>query len=113
MNKTIPKANWFDIFLLLIGKRKRFCVNGDSMSPCLKNSEEILIKQSKNLKIGDVVLANHPFKKSVKILKRISEIDTNGKCFLIGDNPNESTDSRTFGAISLNEILGKAEKKIK
>ena len=112
MNKTFPKANWFDIFLLLIGRRKRFCINGDSMSPCLKNGDEVLIKKPTNLKIGDVVLANHPFKKSVKILKRISEIDSNGKYFLIGDNPNESTDSRTFGAISLNEVLGKVEAKL-
>ena len=112
MNKTFSKANWFEIFLLTIGKRKRLRVTGDSMSPCLKNGDEILIKKVVNLKIGDVVLANHPFKQSVKILKRISEITEDGKYFLVGDNLIESTDSRTFGTISLNEILGKVEKKL-
>ena len=112
MDKRLPKANWIDIFLLTIGKRKRFRVNGDSMLPCLKNGDEVLVKHVIKPQVSDVILARHPYKKSVTILKRISEITKDGKYFVIGDNPNDSTDSRTFGTIPLDDILGKVEKRI-
>ncbi len=113
MDNNLPKANWFEIFLLLLGRRKRFCVSGNSMLPCLKNGDEVIIKPKAKLKIGDIVLANHPYKTSVKIVKRVSGIDENGRFFLLGDNPEESTDSRTFGPISADKILGTVASKVK
>ena len=109
----LPEANWIEKFLLFIGKRKGFLVEGDSMLPTLKNGDAVLIAPNTKLAVGDIVLAQHPFKRSVKILKRIGEIDAQGNYFLVGDNPSESTDSRTFGAISLKSILGKAVCRLK
>lgn len=100
------KANFFDILLLYLGFRRRFLVSGNSMLPLLKDGDEVLIKPGKVFEIGDVILAEHPFRKT-KIIKRISEISTGGKVFLAGDNPGESSDSRIFGEIASNSILGK------
>jgi nickel-type superoxide dismutase maturation protease len=100
-------ANWFDIGLLLFNFCRRYRVEGDSMLPTLKNGGEVLVKTGEKLQIGDIVIANHPFKKSVVIIKRIEKISTSGKLFLVGDNPSESTDSRSFGEISAESIIGK------
>ncbi|HQU82141.1 MAG TPA: nickel-type superoxide dismutase maturation protease [Pyrinomonadaceae bacterium] len=92
---------------------KLFRVEGDSMFPNLKNGEFVLINPDFEPKIGDIVLAAHPFKKSVKIIKRITEINAENRYFLIGDNPTESTDSRSFGTILRKDILGKVTAKVK
>jgi len=91
---------------------KLFRVEGDSMFPSLKNGDFVLINPAFEPQIGDIVLADHPFKKSVKIIKRIKEINAEDRFFLIGDNPKESTDSRSFGTISRKDILGKIVAKV-
>ena len=113
MEKELPAANWKERVLFFLGRRRAVLVEGDSMLPNLKNGDGILINSDEKVAVGDIVLAKHPFKKSVTILKRLSEIDENGNYFLIGDNLAESTDSRTFGAISAKHILGKAVCRLK
>lgn len=113
MENELPKAGWKDRILFYIGKRRAIRVEGDSMLPTLKNGDGILIDQDAKIGVGDIVLSKHPFKKSVILVKRVSEIDENGKYFLVGDNPSESTDSRTFGALSAKHILGKAVCRLK
>lgn len=99
--------------MFFLGRRRGFLVEGDSMSPTLKNGDAVLINSPANLQVGDIVLAKHPFKQSVKMLKRISEIDDSGNYLLIGDNPAESADSRSFGAIPAKDILGVAVCRLK
>lgn len=113
MKNKLPEASWKDRILLYIGKRRAIRVEGDSMLPNLKDGDGILIDEDAKIEIGDIILAKHPFKKSVIILKRLTEIDENGNYFLVGDNPPESTDSRTFGALSAKHILGKAVCRLK
>ena len=78
------------------------------MQPTLKNNDVVLIEATTNVAVGDIVLARHPYKQSVKMLKRVEKIDENGRFSLVGDNPDESTDSRTFGTLSIEYIYGKA-----
>jgi nickel-type superoxide dismutase maturation protease len=99
-------ANWFDIISLLIDYSQRYRVEGDSMLPTLKHGEEVLVQPTETLQIGDVVVAKHPIKQSVIIIKRISEINEKG-LYLLGDNPIESTDSRSFGEVLQKNVLGK------
>ena len=113
MENELPVANWKERVLFFLGRRRAVLVEGDSMLPNLKNGDGVLINSDEKVAVGDIVLAKHPFKKSVNILKRISEIDENGNYFLVGDNPSESTDSRTFGALSAKHILGKAVCRLK
>ena len=104
----LREANWKDRIMYAIGKRKIFRVSGDSMLPTLKDGDVVMILRTKSIEPGDVVLANHPYKSSVKMLKRVSEINDEGRYVLTGDNPSESTDSRTFGSLSIEYIQGKA-----
>ena len=77
------------------------------MLPVLQDGDLISIDAKADFAIGDIVVARHPFKKSSKVLKRISVINADKKYFLTGDNVSESTDSRTLGAILRKDILGK------
>jgi len=104
----LREANWKDRIMYAVGRRKIFRVQGDSMLPTLKDGDAVMIIPTKSIAPGDVVLANHPYKSSVKILKRVSEINDDGRYLLIGDNPAESTDSRAFGSLSIEYIQGKA-----
>ncbi len=77
------------------------------MLPCLVHGDTVLIHAShKNLHAGDIVLVRHPHK-NVTIVKRIAKIHADGRLELLGDNPPESTDSRHFGFVSVDAVLGK------
>lgn len=113
MENELPEIELNEENAESFSKYKLFRVEGDSMFPSLKNGNFVLINPAFEPKIGDIVLAAHPFKKSVKIIKRIKEINADNRYFLIGDNPKESTDSRSFGTIAKKDILGKVEAKLK
>ncbi|MBT6971988.1 MAG: nickel-type superoxide dismutase maturation protease [Euryarchaeota archaeon] len=85
-------------------------INGDSMLPTLKPGDIIKFSVDKSLKEGDVVLAFHPLRENMKIVKRIKSI-VKGRFFLEGDNPDPlaSDDSHNFGTVSFDSIIGKME----
>jgi nickel-type superoxide dismutase maturation protease len=99
--------SWYDLFLLAIKRKIRVRIEGDSMLPTFKNGDEILVSITKTFSVGDVVYTKHPFKSSLKIIKRISKFEDDGSVFILGDNLADSTDSRTFGAIPKDNIIGK------
>lgn len=107
------EARLFDRILLLIRLRKAVRVSGDSMTPTLNDGDVVLIVTKSGANIGDVVLAQHPYRQSVTMLKRVATIDKNGRFELRGDNPDDSTDSRTFGSVSIEYIKGKAVCRLK
>ncbi|HYJ90341.1 MAG TPA: nickel-type superoxide dismutase maturation protease, partial [Pyrinomonadaceae bacterium] len=75
-----------------------FRVDGDSMLPTLKRSEIVLIDPRAEISIGDIVVVHHPYKQSVKLVKRVDSINSEGRYVLTGDNSTSSTDSRSFGS---------------
>ena len=97
------------LLLLLLGVRKRLRVTGSSMIPLLHPGEEILFNpqayQQRFPKVGDVVVAQHPFQEK-KIVKRVAAVLEDGSCFFTGDNPLASTDSRSYGFVTADKILG-------
>ncbi|NOT48077.1 MAG: nickel-type superoxide dismutase maturation protease [Acidobacteria bacterium] len=107
MSSKLPAASWKDRLLWLFGRRIGFEVSGDSMLPALKTGDLVLVAPRQTFLAGDIVLANHPYKKGVRMIKRIASIDSDANYFLTGDNKPESTDSQTFGAIAAKDILGK------
>jgi nickel-type superoxide dismutase maturation protease len=109
----LPEANWKERMLFFLGRRRGFLVEGDSMLPALKNGDAVLINPKAKAATGDIVLANHPYKESVKILKRVKRFNKKGDLYLVGDNLKESTDSRTFGAVPLKYLIGKATCRLK
>ena len=102
------------LLLLLLGLRKRLRITGPSMIPLLQPGEEILFDpqayQQRYPKVGDVVVAQHPLQKK-KIVKRVALVLEDGSCFLTGDNPLASTDSRSYGFLTMDKILGQVTNK--
>ena len=101
------------LLTLLIGYRQYLRVVGNSMEEILSEGDLITYKKinpkNLNLKIGDIVVALHPKIKRKLIIKRIYRIYQN-KFDLRGDNSYASTDSREFGLIELDLIIGKVDK---
>ena len=101
------------LITLIIGYRQHLRVVGDSMEETISEGDLITYKKinPKNLEleVGDIVVASHPKIKSKLIIKRIYQIHQN-KFDLRGDNSLSSTDSREWGLIELDLIVGKVEK---
>ena len=113
-NKSLfQKPDLFTLFTLIIGYRQHLRVVGTSMERTLKDGDLVTYKKlnPKNidLEIGDIVVASHPKLKSKLIIKRIYRIYQN-KFDLRGDNLSSSTDSREWGLIELNSIIGRVDK---
>ena len=75
------------------------------MLPNLTSEDKILINQRCHPKPGDVVVAWHPRKPGVRLIKRLHKLDSNGM-YLLGDNPSASTDSRQLGPIPAALLIG-------
>ena len=90
----------------------RVNISGDSMWPTFPDGTQFLLNSCPfdELSVGDVVLAQHPFKSTVRIVKRIQNIQAH-TVFLVGDNPDPlaSEDSHNFGAVRHEAILGRCE----
>ena len=55
---------------------------------------------------GQVILCRHPYQKQL-IIKRVSGSNPGTEeLYLTGDNPDESTDSRSFGTIRRHQVIG-------
>ena len=85
----------------------RFTISGHSMEPFIKNGQTVLVSLILYLiskpKIGDIVA----FRKDEKVLiKRITKIGGE-KYFVRGDNKNDSMDSKDFGWIEKEKIIGR------
>ena len=113
MSDGIPLAGPRDWIKLIFRRAYGMRVEGDSMIPSLRSGERVLIDPKASVEPGDVVLAQHPYKSSVRILKRLTSIEPDGRFYLSGDNPADSTDSRTFGSISKSDVLGKVVARLK
>lgn len=75
------------------------------MVPTLASGEFILYEPGGGVDVGDVVVARHP-SQAVEIVKRVVSIDPVGLVELHSDNPDHGTDSRTFGRVDADHILG-------
>ncbi len=75
------------------------------MSPCLAAGDEVLVRAQDHAEPGQIVVAHHPYKPSFMV-KRVEDIDERGYYDLRGDNPSESTDSRSLGMIPKEKLIG-------
>ena len=79
--------------------------------PLLQPGEEILVDikayENKLPQLGDLVIAIHPDSPNLRLIKRVAQVSEDGHCFLIGDNTSASTDSRSFGLVALEQIIGR------
>jgi nickel-type superoxide dismutase maturation protease len=100
-----------EILLWILRLRVRVRVRGESMLPHLRPGDEVLVDphayQQNAPHPGEVVLAQHPYQRDLRLVKRVEAVLDGDRYHLRGDNPSESTDSRSFGSIPRGEILGR------
>ena len=65
-----------------------FIVNGTSMVPTLEDNQQIIVLKTKDIKVGDIVVANDS--QYGIIVKRVSEIN-GSEVYLTSDNKNVET----------------------
>jgi nickel-type superoxide dismutase maturation protease len=85
---------------------------GDSMWPTLRAGDEVeftelVAQDNAELRVGDLVVAIHPLKPGVQVVKRIAGFDADARLILVGDNPDPlaSEDSHNFGPVSAKSII--------
>ncbi len=111
MNDELKSIALIDLLLWLLRLRRRFRVAGASMMPLLEPGDEVLVDprayRDSPPQVGEIVLAQHPFQPELKMVKRVASILEDGGCYLAGDNSLESSDSRSFGPVPPDRILGR------
>ncbi len=111
MSHQLNSAGATDLLLWLLRKRRRFRVVGNSMLPLLSPGDTVLVDLAAYRvaapRPGDLVIAQHPLQPDVRLVKRIESVVPGPQYVLKGDNPSESTDSRAFGAVTAQHIVGK------
>ena len=112
----LKESSWRELLLWLSGFRKRFRVIGTSMVPLLRPGDEVLVNprayRQTVPQVGDIVVSRHPYRVDVRLVKRITTLLEDGRCLLEGDNPSDSTDSRSFGAVAPQRILGRVTSRL-
>jgi nickel-type superoxide dismutase maturation protease len=89
----------------------RVAVAGDSMLPVLEPGDHLLVLRlghRRQLRPGDLVTVRNPTEDGHRrvLVKRVADVDRES-VELTGDNPEASTDSRSFGRVPLGSVTGK------
>ena len=87
---------------------RRVAVAGHSMEPALRAGDWVIVSSlSRAPRVGEIVLARDPRERERLVLKRVAA--TRGGAYeLRGDHADHSTDSRAFGPVSRDDIVGRA-----
>ncbi|GGO85546.1 nickel-type superoxide dismutase maturation protease [Wenjunlia tyrosinilytica] len=81
-------------------------VRGPSMVPTFRDGDQLLVRYGVAVRPGDVVVARHPFQQDLLVVKRaVGRRD--GGWWLLGDNPYVPNDSREFGTVPAELVLGR------
>jgi len=72
------------------------------MEPTLKHGQLVLASSVLAPTVSSIVVVRHNKTEKIKRIKAIS----GNKIEIVGDNPRSSTDSRTFGPINIDLVVG-------
>ena len=84
-------------------------IEGESMLPAFKPGDRVVVNTSSDVQVDDVVVLRQPCEDRL-IVKRVARVE-NGYYIVSGDNDAHSTDSRVFGPVERQQILGKVKDK--
>ena len=80
-------------------------IAGDSMVPAASPGDWWLVRRTTRIRPGDLVAFRHPVRIDLLVVKRAVERRPDG-WWMLGDNPARSDDSRHFGAVPDDRIVG-------
>ena len=107
----IPEATLNEFLRWLIGRRKRLRVTGESMTPTLHEGDLVFVDtrayHNNTPSPGEILVARHPQQQDLRLIKRVGHITDDERVFLVSDNPRAGTDSRAFGAIGRDRVVGR------
>ncbi|WP_280672369.1 MULTISPECIES: nickel-type superoxide dismutase maturation protease [unclassified Kitasatospora] len=81
-------------------------VAGPSMVPTLLHGDQLVVRYGARLRPGAVVLARHPLRQDLLVVKRATERRSGG-WWLLSDNQFIESDSREYGAVPPELVLGR------
>ena len=87
---------------------QRFRVEDTSMRPVVQPGDRLLVGRWLRPRRGSLVVVRDPEYPSTFLLKRVARVEPNGDLLVQGDNPNVSRDSRHFGPVARQLIVGRA-----
>ncbi|GIU98902.1 MAG: hypothetical protein KatS3mg014_0518 [Actinomycetota bacterium] len=92
-------------------------IRGDSMTPTLRAGDLALVVRVRSARRGWVVVARSPERPGLEIVKRVTagpgDLAPDGRvlgpreCWVEGDAPASSTDSRRLGPLDLGDVRGR------
>jgi nickel-type superoxide dismutase maturation protease len=85
---------------------RRVVVEGTSMAPTLLPGDRLLVTRLGRPRPGDLVAVPDPRAPGRLLVKRMTALSS-GEVELRGDNPSQSTDSRSFGSVPLSSLRGR------
>ena len=100
--------------LRLVGTRQDECVLslttvrvvGPSMEPALRNGEWWIVRRGAAVRPGDVIMMRHPQRPHLTVVKRVERRADDG-WWVLGDNPEVSDDSRQYGSVPDELVIGR------
>ena len=86
----------------------RVAVAERSMEPALRPGDWLLVRRTRRVRAGQIVLARHPSQPDLLIVKRVARQTPEGRWWLESDNPDAgAVDSRRFGPVPGSFIEGR------
>lgn len=85
------------------------------MLPTLRPGEDVLVvpvNPTTQLSPQDVVICHHPLMPHIRMIKRVSEIFYDGSCYVLSDNATAGSDSRSFGVVDRQLIIGQVTSRL-
>lgn len=90
---------------------RRFRVEDESMRPALEPGDYVLVNRwayrVRTPARGDLVVVQDPESPERFLVKRVGDAPNPREILVQGDNDRVSRDSRTFGPVSLEKVVGK------
>ena len=80
-------------------------IAGPSMEPALHSGDWWLVRTVGHIRPGDVLLLRHPARPDLLVVKRAVRREPDG-WWVEGDNAEWSDDSRGFGAVPPDRVIG-------
>ena len=92
-----------------VGLRRllRLEVHGDSMRPGLQPGDRVLVLRTGRLRVGDLAAVRDPRDPARVVVKRVAGGSPVTGWRVLGDDPDHSTDSRVFGAVGADLVVGR------